>query len=115
MTIMLEKVTDRNWKEFIDCPMAVLIVTETECPHCKAWKEELSRFLEEGRYKGKVRFGVVILDGEGVDEFKAANDAWLQIIDGYPFNAIYVDGEPQNSFYGAGVKRMVKRLDRLDP
>jgi hypothetical protein len=59
------------------------------------------------------RFGMITLDGEAVTRFKEANDAWLKIIDGMPFNVIYVDGEPTTSLYGGGVKRLISRLKRV--
>jgi len=110
----LETITDNNWKEFTASPFAVLLVTEKGCTHCKAWKAELSSFLEADSDWERWRFGVVTLDGDGVAEFKEANNPWLEIVEGLPFNAIYVNGAPTTSFYGQGVKRLVNRLGRIE-
>jgi hypothetical protein len=110
----LEVVNDSNWKEFTSSPLSVLLVTESECPHCNAWKGELSDYLEANPEHIDCRFGVVTLDSEEVRTFKEANDEWLQIIDGLPFTVIYLQGEPKTSFYGAGVKRLLKRLERIE-
>ncbi|MBU0755400.1 MAG: hypothetical protein KJ645_09685 [Planctomycetes bacterium] len=116
MSDLLERVDDTNWESFISSSaMAVLLVTETTCPHCKNWKSELSQYLAGIVKHEDCRFGVVSLDGEGVEAFKKANDAWIRVIDGFPFNVIYVHGEPKTSFYGGGVERMIKRIARHQP
>lgn len=108
----LENIKDENWRSFITSSISVLLVSETSCPHCKKWKEELARYLDEEGPLDGVRFGNLVLDGEGVAEIKKANE-WIDVIEGLPFNAIYVNGEPKTSFYGGGVNKLKNRLKRL--
>jgi hypothetical protein len=109
----LEIVDDGNWKAFTSTPLAVLVVTNEGCAHCRKWKDELNEFLSQGDEHADVLFGVVTLDGENVAEFNQQNKEWLDIVDGVPFNAIYVDGEPRTSFYGDGIGRLKNRLKNI--
>jgi hypothetical protein len=109
----LETIIDRNWKEFSAQPLAVLVVAETTCPACKAWSEELESHLASETVWPGVRFGKVYLDDPATEAFRAENKEWLDIIEGLPFNAFFVNGVPQTSFYGSGVQRLQSRLERL--
>ena len=104
-----EAVTDTNWEEFTSHPMAVLLVGETDCPACKAWTEELCAGLETDESWKHVRFG----NADDTAGFRKSNQEWLDMIQGVPFNVIYVDGQPQTSFYGGGIERLWKRLERF--
>jgi hypothetical protein len=110
----LETVNDGNWKDFAASELSVLVVTEDTCSICKEWKAELSEYLENNRENHDCRFGAVVLDGEGVEEFKKANEAWLDQVDGVPFTVLYYNGEPKTSFYGGGIQRLLNRLKRID-
>jgi hypothetical protein len=109
----LETVTDANWKDFIAHPLAVLIVAESACPACRAWSEELESHLADKEVRQDVRFGKINIDTPETEAFRAENKEWLDIIEGIPFNAFYVNGKPRASFYGGGVQRLLRRLDRL--
>ena len=108
----LETLTDENYREFLAKGMRVLLLTQRDCPHCRAWTGEVSEFLKSDDDWKKVRFAKIDLESGEIEEFKKAND-WLEFIPGVPFNVIFVEGQPTNSFAGSGVKRMVKRLKRL--
>lgn len=108
----IETLTDENYREFLAKGMRVLLLTRRDCPHCRAWTGEVSEFLKSDDVWKKVRFAKIDLGSDEVEEFKKAN-AWLEFIPGVPFNVIFVEGQPTNSFAGSGVKRMVKRLERL--
>jgi hypothetical protein len=108
----VQLVDDSNWEQFLSQDYAVLVLTMSDCPHCRAWVEELSGFLEEDRRLDDVGFGKVVLDGQNVETFKAQNP-WLEFIDGVPFTALYRSGEPKNSFHGSGVQRLVRKVTRL--
>ena len=108
----LETLTDENYKEFLEEGTRVLVLTQKDCPHCRAWTSELSEFLESDESWKNVRFAKIDLASEEVEGFKKANE-WLELIPGIPFNVIFLEGQPTNSFAGSGVKRMVKRLQRL--
>jgi len=108
----LETVHDENWKCFLEQPRVVLLLTVSDCPHCKAWKEELGRFLEQGCLWEDTRFGVVTIDLPEAAEFRKEND-WVEQLEGVPFNAFFSNGEPKTSFYGSGTEKLVSRLKRL--
>ena len=108
----LETLTDENYQEFLETGMRVLLLTQRDCPHCRKWTDELAEFLESDDDWEDVRFAKIDLESDAVQEFKKASD-WLEFVPGVPFNIIFVEGQPVNSFAGSGVKRMVKRLERL--
>ncbi len=108
----LESLSDQNYREFLGTGVRVLLLTLPGCPHCRAWTNELSEFLEFNDKWKDIRFGELDLEGNDVDDFKQNND-WLEFIEGVPFNIIYVDGQPTNSFAGSGIERLVRRLQRL--
>lgn len=108
----LEILTDENYREFLETGVRVLVLTQRECPHCRAWTAEISAFLESDHELQEVRFGKIDLECNDLENFKKAND-WLEFVPGVPFNIIYTDGHPANSFAGSGIRRMVKRLRRL--
>jgi hypothetical protein len=108
----LEILSDDNYREFLQAGTRVLILTQSDCPHCRRWTEELSEFLKDDLVWKDIRFGRIDLDSAGVEDFKEAND-WLEFVEGVPFNIIYVSGQPNSSFPGSGVQRLVRRLQRL--
>jgi hypothetical protein len=109
---LLEEINDSNWVDFVNAETAVLLLTLTDCPHCRQWVDDLNDFLEKDSEWNHVRFGKIVLDGEDVDDFKHSNE-WLDLIDGVPFTVFYQQGVPKNSFHGSGVKRLTRRLERL--
>jgi hypothetical protein len=111
----IEVVCDANWREFCAAPVAVLMLAERGCPACRAWTEELRGHLERGPGWPHVRFGKIELDGPEAEGFRAANAEWLALVEGIPFNVLYVGGEPRDSFAGAGVRRLASRLQRHAP
>jgi hypothetical protein len=108
----LETLTDENYQEFLGEGTRILVLTQTDCPHCRAWTEEIEEFLESDEDWTEVRFAKIDLASEEVEGFKKGSD-WLEFVPGVPFNVIFQGGQPTNSFAGSGVKRMVKRLQRL--
>lgn len=111
----LELVCDANWREFCAAPVAVLMLAERGCPACRAWTDELRGHLERGPAWPHVRFGKIELDGPEAEGFRTANADWLALVEGIPFNVLYVDGEPRDSFAGSGVRRLATRLQRYAP
>ena len=37
----LEKIDGRTWRDFVQAPVAVLVLGKTDCPNCAAWTAEL--------------------------------------------------------------------------
>jgi thioredoxin-like negative regulator of GroEL len=108
----IEHIDDSNWEEFFDSSLAVLVLSRSSCPHCKKWIEQLIAFLEEDEAWGHVRFGKIDLEGPEVSRFKESNE-WLDHVEYLPFTIIINAGTPVSSFPGAGISRMVKRLERM--
>lgn len=112
MSGRLEQIDGGNWREFLQAPVAVLMLGKSDCEACAAWSAELEQFLASDTEWTDVRFGKMLLDKGGLYEFKKANP-WLAEVDQLPFNLIYVGGERRKSFAGAGVERLLTRLRAL--
>jgi hypothetical protein len=111
----LEAVSDENWREFSAAPVAALVLAESGCPACAAWTRELRAHLERSPGWQGVRFGKIELDLPTAEGFRTANAEWLALVEGVPFNVLYVNGEPRTSFAGAGIERLESRLRRYAP
>jgi len=114
MSGRLEQIDGGNWRDFLQAPVAVLMLGKSDCANCQAWTEELEQFLAGDAEWSGVRFGKMILDKGGLFEFKKASP-WLAQVDQLPFNQIYVDGAQWKAFAGSGVDRLVSRLRSLPP
>lgn len=111
----IEVVSDATWSEFTNAHVALLILAESGCPACAAWSGELSHHLgTTGEWAG-VRFGKIDLDLPTSDAFRTTNAEWLKLVEGVPFNVLYVDGVPRASFAGAGIQRLRGRLSQHAP
>jgi len=108
----LEQIDGRNWEEFLQAPVAVLMLGKSDCPACGAWTDELSAFLAADSEFAHVRFGKILLDKGGLVGFKRAHP-WIAELDVLPFNQIFVAGERSKSFAGGGVERLLGRLRQL--
>ena len=108
----LEIVHATNLEDFINAPLAVLVLAKTTCEACKAWSEELNRFLETDQEYQQVRFGKMFLDQGGLADFKRKNP-WLKDVDVLPYHMIYRKGEPIKSIPGAGIERLFNRLKNI--
>ena len=104
----MEQLGPKDWAEFLESPIAVLVLGKNGCAACEKWSEELKSFeIPEG-----VRLGKMLLDTPGLGRFKIAHD-WVSSVDVLPFNAIYVDGEVKKQWAGGGVERLQNRLGRF--
>jgi len=109
----LEVIDANNWQDFVNAPMAVLMLGKSDCAACSEWTEELKTFLASGEDElGDVRFGKMLLDQRGLHEFKKASP-WLKDVDVLPYNVIFQAGEPKKNFAGKGVDRMKARIARI--
>jgi hypothetical protein len=111
----LEVVSDSSWSAFAAAPVAVLLVAESDCPACGAWTRTLREHLRQSREWEGVRFGKIELDLPTARGFRTSNAKWLELVEGIPFNVLYVNGEPRTSFAGAGLERLKSRLRRYAP
>ena len=108
----LEMIDKENWEEFLNAPLAVLMLGKTDCDACHQWTEELTAFLETDDEFKDVRFGKLLLDQRGLSGFKKVSP-WLADVDVLPFNVIYRAGEKTKEFAGKGTERLVNRLNNL--
>jgi len=111
MSDRLEKLDGKNWEEFLAAPAAVLMLGKSDCAACAEWTAELEAFLEADERWKHVRFGKLLLDTPGLISFKRANP-WIAELDVLPTNVLYVNGQEAKRFAGAGVERLVTRLER---
>jgi hypothetical protein len=112
MSNRLELLNATSWEPFLAAPAAVLMLGKSDCAACAAWTEELERFLATDERWGHVRFGKILLDTPGLVAFKRANP-WIAELDVLPVNVLYAGGQEVKRFAGAGVDRLVARLEKL--
>ena len=104
---------DDTWEEFTGAPFSVLMLATTTCPICKKWTKELTEWLSTDERWRHVRFGKLSLNSGDVSAFKQANREWLSEVPGVPYSVFFVGGERRASLSGGRVKRLVRRLERL--
>ena len=112
MSTRLEQIDGGNWKEFLQAPVAVLMLGKSDCEHCAEYTEELHAFLAADTTYADVRFGKILLDRGGLVGFKRANP-WLADVDVLPYTLIYRGGEKVAEFAGGGIGRLQSRLERV--
>lgn len=109
----LEMLEGDAWQQLVAAPAAVLVLAKTTCEACRAWSEELTRFLETDQRWAHVRFGKIYLDTGGLASFKRAAKDWLASVEDLPCNVLYVDGQKVKAWPGGGVERLVTRLEAI--
>ena len=107
-----ELLDQESWEEFLNAPIAVLMLSKSDCLACADWTEELNTWFGSDTVPENVRFGKLLLDTPGTGRFKMEND-WVANIDILPFNAIYVDGKVKMQWAGGGIDRLQTRLNRF--
>ncbi|MDP6869515.1 MAG: hypothetical protein QGI21_01930 [Candidatus Poseidoniaceae archaeon] len=104
----MEILGPKDWEEFLNAPIAVLVLGKAGCAACEKWSEKLSHFqIPDG-----VRIGKIMLDAPGFGRFKIANE-WVANVDALPFNTLYINGEIMKSWAGGGLERLQNRLNRF--
>lgn len=111
MTI-IEQLDADSWESFLSAPLAVLILSKTECSSCISLIEELNIWISTGTVPLNVRFGKILLDTPGMGAFKLAQP-WVSEIDILPFNAIFINGEHVQEWAGGNLSRLQNQLERL--
>jgi hypothetical protein len=107
----LEILEGDAWQGFTQAPLAVLMLGKSDCAACGEWTRELEDFLATDERFRDVRFGKILLDQRGLVSFKRANP-WIAELETLPWNVIFVKGERVKSWAGAGIDRLVTRLER---
>ena len=108
----LEMLDRKSWEEFLNAPIAVLMLGKNDCQACADWTEELNTWFGSETVPENVRFGKIILDTPGMGRFKIAQP-WVSEVDVLPFNAIFIDGERVKEWAGGKLSRLQNRLERL--
>jgi hypothetical protein len=108
----LEIIDRKSWEEFLQSPVAVLMLGKNDCQACADWTEELNTWFASDTAPSDVRFGKILLDTPGMGRFKIAQP-WVSEIDILPFNAIFIDGERVKEWAGGKLSRLQNRLERL--
>lgn len=138
----LETPAGEAWRELVEAPIALIVLAKSTCPVCRAWTEELSAFLETDRRWTELRVGRIFLyeeddrSEEAADDeeedgtpdaiaralsaatgppggFARANRDWLGEVQDLPHNVLYVRGERVKSWPGAGLDRLINRLEGI--
>jgi len=142
----LQKLDGESWREFINAPIAMIVLGKSTCPVCRAWSKELAAFLETDQRWSDVRFGEIFIyeGGAPIEEddneedgtpaaiaralsthlctacepqgsFARENRDWLGEVEDLPHNVLYVNGKRIKSWAGAGIDRLVSRLEKIEP
>jgi hypothetical protein len=111
----LERIDGSNWDEFVNAPMAVLMLAKSGCPACAAWTEELSAALDgDPGFFRSVRFGKMILDEGGLADFERTHRWMATEVKDLPFTVIFAGGGRLRSFAGGGLDRLAGRLRSIE-
>ena len=108
----LESIDRKSWEEFLEAPVAVLMLGKNDCQACADWTGELNDWFSSGDAPDDVRFGKILLDTPGMGRFKIAQP-WVSEVDILPYNAIYINGERVKDWAGGKLSRLQNRLERV--
>lgn len=101
-----------NLDAFTDQEHRVLVLGKSSCNACNQWQAEIEEAMGSGDFP-EIPIGKLNLDQRGLADFKRDNE-WLKEIKDLPFNVIYKSGARVKSYTGAGVGRLVNRLQKLE-
>ena len=108
----IESLDHATWEEFLQLPVAVLILGKNECQACTDWTVQLNNWFASDIAPANVRFGKILLDAPGMSRFKLAQP-WVSFVDILPFNAIFVNGDRVKEWAGGKLSRLQNQLERL--
>jgi hypothetical protein len=102
-------ITDRNLRELLDAPRAVLVIGKSDCGHCISYESEIVALQAAGRLDD-VAIGKLLLDAPGSPRFKQENP-WLGSLEALPHTLIFVDGEHVENFAASKGTYLVERIE----
>ena len=108
----IESLDHTTWEEFLQLPVAVLILGKNGCQACTDWTVQLNNWFASDTAPANVRFGKILLDAPGMSRFKLAQP-WVSFVDILPFNAIFSQGERITEWSGGTLTGLQNRLKRL--
>jgi hypothetical protein len=108
----LELLDQKSWEEFLNAPIAVLMLSKSDCLACADWTEELNIWFGSDTVPENVRFGTLLLDTPGIGRFKIAQP-WVSEVDLLPFNAIFINGERVKEWASGNLSLLQNRLEKL--
>lgn len=82
----LQTVTDSNFKEFIKNKKAVLFLTLSYCPYCRAYKQEVPSTIE--KYP-KIKFGCADVEEGKTDKLESS----IEMPGYYPTAVLFKNGK----------------------
>lgn len=107
----LTQVTDKNIRELLAAPRAVLVIGKSDCGHCIAYEKEILELQAEGALDD-VAIGKLLLDAPGSPRFKKENP-WLGSLKALPHTLVFVAGEHVENFAASKGAYLVERLEAL--
>lgn len=107
----LTAITDRNIRELLSEPRAVLVIGKSDCGHCISYEKEILELQGQGGLDG-VAIGKLLLDAPGSPRFKKENP-WLGTLKALPHTLIFVDGEHVENFAASKGAYLVERIEAL--
>jgi thiol-disulfide isomerase/thioredoxin len=84
--MILEKITDFNYKKFIKNKKAVLFLTLSYCPYCRAYKKEILSVIKENP---KVKFGCADVEEGNTEKLESE----MAMPDYYPTAVFFKNGK----------------------
>src|SRR5690625_1416426 len=92
----LQLINDRNIKELLSSPRAVLVIGKSDCGHCISYEKEILELQGEGALAG-VAIGKLLLDAPGSPRFKKENP-WVGTQKALQQTLVFVFGEHEEHF-----------------
>lgn len=107
----LPAITDKNIRDLLASPRAVLVIGKSDCGHCVAYEREILQLQGEGALDD-VAIGKLLLDAPGSPRFKKENP-WLGTLKALPHTLIFIDGEHVENFAASKGTYLAERLEAV--
>lgn len=109
--IGLMAVTDRNLRDLLASPRAVLVIGKSDCGHCERYEREILDLQAEGGL-ADVAIGKLLLDAPGSPRFKKENP-WLASLKALPHTLLFIEGKHVENFAASRAAYLVERLEAV--
>lgn len=108
-TPSLPTINDRNLRELVDTPRAILVIGKTDCGHCIDYEREILAQREQGELED-VEFGKLLLDAPGSPRFKKDNP-WIGSLEALPYTLIFGEGKLVTHFATSRAGYLAERIE----
>lgn len=109
----ITQITDENLAEVAQAERGVLVLSKSDCGHCKEYAAEILEAQSEGRLDG-IAVGKLLLDARGSSKFKRKNP-WIGKLDSLPYTILFTEGKAADHFAASKADYLVERLERIAP